>query len=347
MNKKLLKRDFTLIQISLYIFLWNPSIIYYFLNYFNIHKLKMYFNKFILVLLFLVLISNVNLHGSHGKKKDKKDKSKHGHGTHHGHHHKHNHDHAHEDHYQDHDHTQDSDHHEIPIEKINKSADTLQTTINNLISHYNRLLSHYLLEKLQNFSKIEQSYIGATITSLAPMPIYLLIILFNFKSIKILDIMSAFAAGALLGDVVLHNLPEIMEADDSNKTSTNSSSFTECLMCFLTKKEVLICLGVICLFTIEKIFSLINNEDSNEKTNKVGSGEKNTHGHSHGSQNETHKNTTKNVIVSFIGDTVHNITDGLAIGAAYSKSNIIINNKNRFEIRSCFNYLHICSRIAT
>ena len=60
--------------------------------------------------------------------------------------------------------------------------------------------------------------------------------------IKILDILSVLAYGALLGDVILHNLPEIYE-DDSHNEKNN----------FFGRKETLLGLGLISLFVVEKI----------------------------------------------------------------------------------------------
>jgi zinc transporter 7 len=139
--------------------------------------------------------------------------------------------------------------------------------------------------------------------------------MFNIQNIKILDVMSAFASGALLGDVMLHNLPEILDDSHGHESHPNDSQ-AECSMCFLKQKEALICLGVIVLFMIEKIISLYtkNLDDEGCKENeKV----KDSHGHSHG---HSHGRSKQNIIISLIGDFVHNLTDGLAIGAAYATS---------------------------
>lgn len=68
--------------------------------------------------------------------------------------------------------------------------------------------------------------------------------------------MSAFAAGALVGDVFLHNLPEIYEGGHN----TNSGSF-------FTKKETLLGFGLIFLFAMEKIIKLLY-ASSSEKSEK-------------------------------------------------------------------------------
>lgn len=251
------------------------------------------------ILIIVIMLTSVYLHGSH--KKLNKDQSQKGKNKTEGRiqetdENDDNHDH-------DHDHDQDPNY--IP------------GTLAAFMSHYNHLISKFLTEKLKNYSKTEQGYIGVTLTSTAPIPIFFLILLFNIKNIKTLDIMSAFAAGALLGDVMLHNLPEIM-TDDTEMSFTPFNDPTGgvliALRNFLVQKETLVCIGVITLFAIEKIISLFTypKEEGEKHANPH-----DHHGHSHGG-------STQNVIISFIGDVVHNITDGLAIGAAYYKSTLII-----------------------
>jgi hypothetical protein len=74
----------------------------------------------------------------------------------------------------------------------------------------------FIYEKIKSYPKLKQAYIGAFIISSAPIPIFIIIAIFNIKNIKILDIMSSFAAGALIGDVFIHNLPEILHYNHHN-----------------------------------------------------------------------------------------------------------------------------------
>lgn len=109
---------------------------------------------------------------------------------------------------------------------------------------------------MADFSKQKQAYIGAFIVSSASVPVFLIIMLFNIKSIVILNTLSAFAAGALVGDVFLHNLPEIFEAHHENEKSV-----------FFARKETLIGLGLISLFALEKIIKLLYaGSEKNEKS---------------------------------------------------------------------------------
>lgn len=261
--------------------------------------------KILFLIILLLTLYVVHSHGSHGHGKKKKN---------HNHNHTHHHDHT---HHHNHKNNKNSNSN-IPFNfkdlKFN-SFEEIQSSLSYLFSHYNRLITSYLNEKLKDLSKKEQAYVGALITSTAPFPIFFLIILFNVKNVKLLDIMSAFASGALLGDVLLHNLPEIFEAESHSDNNLNKSLLSEFLG-FFRQKEALICLGVITLFSIEKIIALLLKSDQSKKVNQ-----NDNHDHSHDHHGHTHfSESRKNVIISLIGDCVHNITDGLAIGAAYSKS---------------------------
>ena len=84
-------------------------------------------------------------------------------------------------------------------------------------------LEKYIADKIRNLSKLNQANIGAAIISSAPIPIFLLIVIFNLKNIKILNIMSSFAAGALIGDVFIHNLPEINIGHSSEEHNSDKN----------------------------------------------------------------------------------------------------------------------------
>jgi zinc transporter 7 len=199
----------------------------------------------------------VLLHGNHGKKKDNNP-----------------HDHAHDHKAKGH------DHHDEDLQ--HKS----------ILGKYNKQVFSFLLEKFQPLSKEHQAYAGVLIISSAPIPIFILMMIFNSSHVKMLDIFSAFASGALLGDVLLHNLPEIFE--------DNSFTETSCIFCnFFCRKETLIILGVLFLFFIEKILGLFNNHGTEDCS---------SHDHNH-----------SNLVITFIGDFLHNFTDGLAIGASFTK----------------------------
>ena len=170
-------------------------------------------------------------------------------------------------------------------------------------------LEKYLIDKIKNLSKIQQANIGAAIISSAPIPIFLIIAILNLKNIKILNIMSSFAAGALIGDVFIHNLPEI------NISKSNSDFHNEHKISLLenifSKNELLICWGILFLFFFEKIISYIEYNNSKKFDNNENNHEHHDHEHNH---------NHSNIIISLVGDFIHNLTDGMAIGAGFNKN---------------------------
>jgi zinc transporter ZupT len=153
---------------------------------------------------------------------------------------------------------------------------------NNIHKHnhkhnHNNKIENILYENIKNYSKLNQGFFGAFIISTAPVPIFILLYIFNIKNIKILNIMSAFSAGALIGDVFIHNLPEINANNNDEHNNINM---------------ILICLGILFLFFSEKIMNYFNNENNNNN----------------------------NIILSLFSDFLHNLTDGMAIGASFNKN---------------------------
>ena len=167
-------------------------------------------------------------------------------------------------------------------------------------------LEKYIADKIRNLSKLNQANIGAAIISSAPIPIFLLIVIFNLKNIKILNIMSSFAAGALIGDVFIHNLPEI-NIGHSNEEHNSDKNLINLLKNIFSKNELLICWGILFLFFFEKIISYIEHKTEKKLVKE------NNHDHEH---NHSHSN----IIISLVGDFIHNLTDGMAIGAGFNKN---------------------------
>ena len=163
-------------------------------------------------------------------------------------------------------------------------------------------LEKYITEKTKNLPKLHQANIGAAIISSAPIPIFIIIAVFNFKDIKILNIMSSFAAGALIGDVFIHNLPEINIGHENNKDHIDHN-LLNIIKNIFAKNELLICWGIFFLFFFEKLISYLEHSTS----------KKNNHNHEH---NHNHSN----IIISLVGDFIHNLTDGMAIGAGFNKN---------------------------
>ena len=170
-------------------------------------------------------------------------------------------------------------------------------------------LEKYLIDKIKNLSKIQQANIGAAIISSAPIPIFLIIVILNLKNIKILNIMSSFAAGALIGDVFIHNLPEINISSSDFHNENNGTLLKN----MFSKNELLICWGILFLFFFEKIISFI--EYNNSKKLEI-----NKEDHEHHEHDHIHKHNHSNIIISLVGDFIHNLTDGMAIGAGFNKN---------------------------
>ena len=167
-------------------------------------------------------------------------------------------------------------------------------------------LEKYITDKIRNLSKLNQANIGAAIISSAPIPIFLLIIIFNLKNIKILNIMSSFAAGALLGDVFIHNLPEI-NIGHSSLEHNSDKNIINLFKNMFSKNELLICWGILFLFFFEKLISYIEHKTEKKLVKE------NNHDHEY---NHSHSN----IIISLVGDFIHNLTDGMAIGAGFNKN---------------------------
>jgi len=178
-------------------------------------------------------------------------------------------------------------------------------------NEYQKYLEKYIINIIKNYPKLYQANIGAAIISTAPIPIFILILVFNIQNIKILDIMSSFAAGALIGDVFIHNLPEIndnhtnIHGHSHNNTSSNINSI---LYNLFYQNELLICWGILSLFIIEKIISYL------DEINKGNIKEIKNHEH------HSHEHNHSNIAISLIGDFIHNLTDGMAIGAGFNKN---------------------------
>ena len=171
--------------------------------------------------------------------------------------------------------------------------------INN--NHKETYLEKYIIEKIKNLPKIHQANIGAAIISSAPIPIFIIIALLNLKDIKLLNIMSSFAAGALIGDVFIHNLPEI-NIGQQNIEHNHNINIIDIIKNIFSKNELLICWGIFFLFFFEKLIGYL--EHKTEKKNK----------------NHEHNHNHSNIIISLMGDFIHNLTDGMAIGAGFNKN---------------------------
>ena len=171
-------------------------------------------------------------------------------------------------------------------------------------------LSKYITSKIERLTKYQQANVGAFIISSAPLPIFVIIVVFGIKSMKILDIMSSFAAGALIGDVFIHNLPEVFESKHHHEHK-HHHHHEHSSISLINNNGLLICWGVLLLFAVEKMMSYFSSKVNNDDHH---------HDHKHEHHHEHNHVHTSNVALSLLGDFIHNVTDGMAIGAGFNKS---------------------------
>jgi len=137
---------------------------------------------------------------------------------------------------------------------------------------------------IKNYTSTQQAYLGAALVSAASFPIFLVLVLFRVHQVKlILNVFTAFSAGALLGEVFVHSIPEMYAEKNPNNIP----------------RELIICIGIIIFYMIDKLLGLFGN------------------GHSHAHHDDV---KTQNTAIYLFGDILHNVADGLAIGAAFYKN---------------------------
>lgn len=126
-----------------------------------------------------------------------------------------------------------------------------------------------------------------------------------------LHVLVAFAVGALFGDAFIHLLPEAFEHAEGHGLSVS-----------------LLVLGGIVLFMVLERLILWRHQARNgrDTSHKHGHSHGYSHGHSHG---HAHAHGAKGVpgdnkraaaILNLVGDGVHNLVDGLVIGASFTVS---------------------------
>lgn len=189
----------------------------------------------------------------------------HGHSHGHSHGHWHNHDHDHDHHHDhDHDHDLDHDHH-----------------------HHNddhaEIHHTYFIQMSEQLGVYKSAILGSASVSLSSFFIFILIGTIQnrgFISGKLLNSLSAFAAGALLGDVVIHILP-----------SLSNSAYDQL--------QVLI--GVLLFFSLDRMLA-------------------HDHSHSSSEPHSEHSKDHHNAFLLIIGDCAHNFMDGIAIATSFMVS---------------------------
>jgi solute carrier family 39 (zinc transporter), member 7 len=174
------------------------------------------------------------------------------------------------------------------------------------------------------------AFLSTGIISLAPNVLLFLFPNFdadNSDGRSILSVGQALAVGGLLGDVFLHTLPECYaeSLEDSHIMHHHKDDIQDVHHHHHNGSNI--GLNVIFGFTAFLILDLFVR--SIEDKSGVGG---HSHGHSTKSVKSTSMRTDKNqwriilsssaVLLNLLGDAMHNFTDGLAIGATYSLTQI-------------------------
>uniref|UniRef100_A0A1B6F1J0 Zinc transporter ZIP4 N-terminal domain-containing protein n=1 Tax=Cuerna arida TaxID=1464854 RepID=A0A1B6F1J0_9HEMI len=139
---------------------------------------------------------------------------------------------------------------------------------------------------------------------------------------QLISFLVALAVGTLLGDAFLHLVPHALESNSLEGHTSHTDSVLKTGLMFLT---------VVFFFTFESVLNIHRNREEDKRVQdkvtyvpmssvKLNSSEKDTmvengsqHTHSH---HNHHDNNIALMVV--MGDGLHNLTDGLAIGAAFS-----------------------------
>ncbi|KAG8332149.1 hypothetical protein J6590_028137 [Homalodisca vitripennis] len=139
---------------------------------------------------------------------------------------------------------------------------------------------------------------------------------------QLISFLVALAVGTLLGDAFLHLVPHALESHSHEGHTSHTDSILKTGLMFLT---------VVFFFTFESVLNVRKNSEEdnrvqekvtyvpmssvkvndNEKEMMMENGTQHTHSH--------HSHSDNNIALMVVmGDGLHNLTDGLAIGAAFS-----------------------------
>ena len=240
----------------------------------------------LLLLCIAVALGHVH-HGDH--------KHDHGHGHGHGHHH----------------------HHPAEGKAVNKAPET-QPGID-LLNHSNSYFSE-LNTLVKGTSPLVATVVSSVLTTSASIVIFGFIRIIKRNRLLTNDLLNtliSFSCGALIGDVFLHLLPSI----EQNRNSS-----------------LLIILGILGFYVLDRTLShehkhIHENENEEEeegkeqaskKGKKSGKSDKNKQvegkdikGNKEGVSDEHREESDQSAILLFLADFLHNVTDGMAIGASY------------------------------
>lgn len=130
---------------------------------------------------------------------------------------------------------------------------------------------------------------------------------------NVLQFFMALAVGTLTGDALLHLLPHAMRPTDEFMTPPE-------LLRMMTQRGIAALLGIFFFAFFERILGVITKRRSDKSNTKDSSEvQHKKHGHSHGSMPQS-KSMSSIVWMVILGDGLHNFTDGMTIGAAFSNN---------------------------
>ena len=144
----------------------------------------------------------------------------------------------------------------------------------------------------------------------------------KFYYFYVLQFFMALAVGTLTGDALLHLLPHAMKPKNDHMSN-------EELLEMMTHRGIAAVMGIMCFCFIERILSVITKWKSKDEK-KIENGfipeseklhnHSHKHGHSHGPVGTGSESLSSIVWMVILGDGLHNFTDGMAIGAAFSNN---------------------------
>lgn len=133
----------------------------------------------------------------------------------------------------------------------------------------------------------------------------------------VLQFFTALAVGTLTGDSLMHLIPHAIQPSSDNIDS-------EQLHQIVMQRGVATMLGIITFWLIEKCLIFITSRKKTKASEtheitRLESGDKH-HGHSHGNFDTKSDSLSSIVWMVVLGDGLHNLTDGMTIGAAFSQN---------------------------
>lgn len=130
----------------------------------------------------------------------------------------------------------------------------------------------------------------------------------------VLQFFMALAVGTLTGDALLHLLPHSMRFTSDDMTNDDIRKM-------IMHRGVAALLGILIFSMFEKSLTVITKWKSRGKENNSNKIEKSSsHGHSHAKVDTSSGSMSSIVWMIILGDGLHNFTDGMTIGAAFSNN---------------------------